>query len=87
MSDFVHLDSFLSADASAVSVCGADAGLNMEAQLDSPQQGQLGASVGGRDNVRQACIVKTHTEHSDNVKPDILIYHYYFVSSAARSHH
>lgn len=46
------------ADASALSVCGADAGLNMEAQLDSPEQGQPGASVGGRDNVRQACIVK-----------------------------
>lgn len=30
----------------------------MEAQLDSPQQGQLGASVGGRDYVRQACIGK-----------------------------
>lgn len=31
---------------------------NIEAQLDSPQQGQLGASVAGRDNVRQACIGK-----------------------------
>lgn len=40
-----------------MSVCGADAGLNMEAQLDSPQEGQLGTSVGGRVNVRQACTV------------------------------
>lgn len=44
-----------------MSACDADAGLNMEAQLDSSQQGQLGASVGGRDNARQACIVKTRT--------------------------
>lgn len=41
-----------------VCVCGADGGPNMEAQLDPPQQGQLGASVGGRDNVRQACRVE-----------------------------
>lgn len=32
----------------------------MEAQLDSPRQGQLGASVGGLDNVRQ-----DYTAHSD----------------------
>lgn len=30
----------------------------MEALLYSPHQGQLGASVGGRGNVRQACPVK-----------------------------
>lgn len=42
---------------------GADAGLNMEARLDSPQQGQLGASAYGRDHVRQACKVKTHGDH------------------------
>ena len=41
-----------------VCVCGADAGPNMEAQRDPPRQGQPGASVGGRDNVRQACSVE-----------------------------
>lgn len=43
-----------------MSLCGADVGLNMEARLRSPQRGQLGASVGGCDNVT----VKAHMEPS-----------------------
>lgn len=40
----------------------------MEAQLDSPQQGQLGASVGGLDNVRQDYIA--HRDRGSlNAKP------------------
>lgn len=47
----LSVESFISADAPA-----ADGGLNMEVQLHSPGQGQLGASVSSLENVRQACM-------------------------------
>lgn len=84
---FYHLDSFMSADAPAVSLCGADAGRNMEAQLDSPQQGHLGASVGGRNNARQAFIVKTRRDGLMRIQVPNASLTFSVMSSAARSPH
>lgn len=56
---------------------------NMETQLDPPQQGQLGASVGGRDIVRQACIGKERLTESTQREAKYLVF--FLISSSARS--
>lgn len=55
----------------------------METQLDSPQQGQLGASVGGRDIVRQACIGKERLAETTQREAKYLVFS--LISSSARS--
>lgn len=55
----------------------------METQLDSPQQGQLGASVGGRDIVRQACIGQERLAETTQREAKYLVF--FLISSSARS--